>query len=707
MAKMIVARDSDYRKGMNSLDDPKALQDGECVELINAFPGYPLRPRKGSVVRARYNSSRALSKSFYATIKTPLGDTKETVFFWRQSGNDALLSFVDLSNNNSPVRYDIFNDGVGGRRFDFFQIGDTVYTLISRRGASRSWNAELYAIEWLNDSLALRKIPQGMGNCNVTFGAHDIYRDPHVSASPDDDFLYGYSWTLVRRTDTAGQSTVYVPCDIETIEDVTTRSSALSGKWITDIRFTVTGYNSNFSDYGLTHVRVYRTRNLFQAYEQSAKTVKAKEFARGADRYFLMDIPIPLTGVHVMDDVTEEEHLGEMNQLMAFDYTMPPDKDVINALYAKDRLFLGTDKGSVYFSEIPGGDGGGDVGFAQEAKAKYALWFKPTKYRLDLDAEEGLPVTGLALLGDDLYLFKQNKVYSVAGGDPTSAPLRTISDNAGCPFPGAIAKCKVFGEEALFFLSGMGPMLITAGGNIRPFKEFKIKELWPGTGNEEIQKDSCSASFWNNTLWLFFEIRGYAKSYGYLSDGETNGAFEVRHPAIQHALGKLINTIDGRALSVCNSLDGVALVDFLGDEQYSDGVNPIEISLLSRKIYPGQRERVALELFRLTGYCQFTGDERPFIVEVRSNRRMASHDFYSDKAVFQSRYPESQEIVRRSIDFFPQADFIGEYFQYKITKGIPSNGGFDFYSAEIECIPRPQLDIESFVGGGPNMNTWG
>ena len=726
--KMITVSDSNYRRGMNSLDDPKALADGECAALVNALPGYPLRPRKGSSFTSVLGGYALASKPFYMSAKMWDGRVRQWAFFWvKNTGGDHSLRYVNVDQPSMQGEVGGVNyqstELVYARRFDFQFIDKVLYTLVNfiPNGTYSFGASVMYAIEADGvDRFMAREIPpNGIDSAAVelSVSAQDVNDGTFRG-----EIFFGYTYTFVRRGNQGEHRTDYVSGDMETAEAVSSRiafarPASVNVSPVANLFVDMKIVRPiNLEQYGFTHIRLYRTRNLIGGYSGNLNSDGAHEFAAGADKYFLMDVPIPSNvgvgaSISVQDTVSIGAHLGEMNQLASFGYTMPPGVGR-NMLYFKDRLFMGSDDGKVFFSEVPGGDGGGDVGFAQTAKGKYALWFKPMDYHLDLDVEEGIPITGLASLGDDLYIFKQNRVYTVVGGDPITAPWRAISDNTGCPYPNAITKCIVAGQEALFFLSSAGPMLITAGGYIKPFDEFKVKDLWPEAGSGWIKPESCSASFWSNTLWLSFETASRSnKIFGYLSSGEDNGAFEVTH-FYSSLLNQLMITTAGRALSVCEVSGYVFLVDFLGAgvsiDSYSGAISgdfAITIELRSRKIYPGPEERSVSELFRFVAYCEFTNKYAPFLVEVTSNRRHQSTDFLSD-TVFQSAYPNSADTVRRNVDFAVKADFIGEYFQYQLTKAFNSNGTFNFYGVEMQCIPRPQLGRESLAKGGTLQNTW-
>lgn len=714
--RMITTGDSNYRRGMNSLDDPKALADGECAELVNLLPGYPLRPRMGSVVTplgSTLGNYTLESKPYYAVFKMDSGGNGEYLFYViRLASGEYKLRYTNAKNlGASDVVAEIDFSAIHPARVSFQMVDGVLYmTVMFSYGASI--NSMMFAIENSGGGFVGRKIP---GPTDIQSYAAHCNRN-NTPGSSDVGTLYGYSYTLVRRKDVPATdtSTAYVPGLIETPEDVNKRlcvesyayyANELSLPLASGDRAVLSG------QYGFTHIRWYRTRNLRGAFDASSDIIKDQgtaAFVKGADRYFLMDAP--LGELRVIDDIPDGDLSGEMNQLTSFNYTMPPPvgRDIV---YFKDRLFMSANDGRVFFSEIPGGDGGGDVGFAQDEKTKFALWFKPTDYRLDLDIEEGVPVTGMASLGDDLYLFKQSRVYSIAGGDPMSAPLRVIADNVGCPYPDAITKCVINDQEALFFLSGAGPMLITEGGRVTPLNEFKIAGLWPDKGLNK--NGDYAASFWNNMLLVSgaSAVVGAGRMFGYASSGEDVGAFVVETSAGYSIKGQAMVTIDGKALFVGQMGNSAAAVDFMGagasEDRLSSGtIYPVAVRFRSRKLYPGPEERSVSELYQLTWYCYFRSITSALWIAVKSNRSQTEMNYNSSAAVFQSAYPSSKDAVQRSVDFVPKAGFIGEYFQYELRTQVRGGGTLDFYGTSLECIPRPQLEVESLVGGGDVIPTW-
>jgi hypothetical protein len=302
---------------------------------------------------------------------------------------------------------------------------------------------------------------------------------------------------------------------------------------------TITLRNDSYTAYleGATHLRVSRSL------EQDTEAL-----AQAATKYFVCDLPLKVSTVAFVDTTSNATLLGETNQLIT-GYTVAPAAAFIE--YCKGRLFLmGTD-GRVYFSESIGGDGGTDLDTAQANPQPWASMFKPTMYLLDCDYVDGQLAAGMKRLGDDLFMFKERKIFALFGGDPLSAAVSQVSNQVGCAFPYTITKCEIKGVfgNCLLFLSNDGPMVMQEGGRIRPFSEFKIKELWPDRSTElysEIDLDynwivqNCTAAFFKNVWWVLYQTKaGVNRIFGYyfhpdlaVSADAPHGAFEFEFASL-------------------------------------------------------------------------------------------------------------------------------------------------------------------------------
>jgi hypothetical protein len=180
-----------------------------------------------------------------------------------------------------------------------------------------------------------------------------------------------------------------------------------------------------------------------------------------------------------------------------------------------------TEDGLVYYSENPGGDGGTDEELSQAYPQAWASLFKPLTYRIDCDSFDGTRGTGIIALDNDVYFFKESSIFAIYGGDPKSTAKSIVSDHIGGPFPHTIKRVTLKGVgTVIFFMSNEGPYILTTGGRIQPFGEFKIKELWPKLSNELYgdllthQKhiiNNCFVEYFRDTIWVIY--RNYAGIY--------------------------------------------------------------------------------------------------------------------------------------------------------------------------------------------------
>ena len=270
---------------------------------------------------------------------------------------------------------------------------------------------------------------------------------------------------------------------------------------------------------GATHIRVSRSL------EQDTEVL-----AQGATKWFLFDLPLNVSPVVYYDNVSNAALTGEENQLVT-GYSVAPA--ACFSEFCKGRLFLLSKDGKGYYSEAAGGDGSITLEIAH-AYPQYAYsLFKPTEYYFDADYIDGQLASGMKRLGDDLFIFKERKIFAIYGGDPLFTTLSQVSNVVGCSFPYTITSCEIKGlfGNCLLFMSNDGPMVLQEGGKLRPFAEFRIKQLWPGKDDElysELDTDynwivhNCTAAFYKNTWWVFYVTKaGVSRIFGYYFDPDT------------------------------------------------------------------------------------------------------------------------------------------------------------------------------------------
>lgn len=256
---------------------------------------------------------------------------------------------------------------------------------------------------------------------------------------------------------------------------------------------------------GATHIRIYRTRRF-----------RTTVLAANATKLFVMDAPIKTGGHTALDLVSDAALEGEFTQLTMQDYASAPIGQ--HTEFAKGRFWVFVD-GRGYYSETPGGDGGAPSADSFAYPQKWAAMFKPAEYYVDCEYRDGQESRGITLMGDDLYFFKESKLYALLSADPSLAVVTEISAAIGCAFPHTITVCEVKGYfgKCILFMSNKGPMVIQQGGQLRPLAEFKVRELWGGlseelygeldpvSGHPDFIRQNCSAAFVDDTWYVFYQ----------------------------------------------------------------------------------------------------------------------------------------------------------------------------------------------------------
>jgi hypothetical protein len=254
---------------------------------------------------------------------------------------------------------------------------------------------------------------------------------------------------------------------------------------------------------GATHYRLYRTDHA-----------DTKDIVRGLQHRFLVDIPI--WGAHYaatwVDTISQAALEGETNYLSTTNYTDPPNGRFI--AFSADRVFLGgypTNRGRWWYTEVPGGDGG--TSYAQQFPMKYASMFNVRDKWIDCDPDDGQVDTGIARMRDDLYFFKERKIFMLRNSDITQK-VECISSEVGCVFPNTITVKSIQGfGEVCFFISQEGPAIIRSGGTVELLPEYAIEEMWPGgellnrsTGElmNEYTRERVFAIVHDNTIFVLY-----------------------------------------------------------------------------------------------------------------------------------------------------------------------------------------------------------
>ena len=221
---------------------------------------------------------------------------------------------------------------------------------------------------------------------------------------------------------------------------------------------------------GATHLRIYRTDHA-----------ETQEIAEGLQHRFLVDVPIYGSNFETtyVDTTTRGTLEGETNYLTTTLYTDPPDGRYM--AWAHNSLWIAGDPdypGRAWYSEEPGEDGG--TSYAQQYPQKYASMFNIRDKWVDFEPDDAQVDTGFAVLIDDLYFFKERKIFMLRNASPDQKP-ECVSRDIGCVFPNTIVVGTFPGYgEMVFFISQKGPAIIRPGGMVELLPDFTIEELWPG-----------------------------------------------------------------------------------------------------------------------------------------------------------------------------------------------------------------------------------
>jgi len=543
-------------KGMNSVDDPKRLQDGECVRLLNAFPGNPPAIRNGCPGSYRSfidNTSKFIPPS---VVYGNREDDKKYIVGWIYSGtfDRYYLTYQEADYNGSDTITSLGYATADNPLFSFKKNHGFIYCFIEDE--LTSWNGAATATG--------SKVIESLGVVRDMFitqfaTAYDVREVSGGNLLKDN--WYQYAFQFVRRNDAdafeAGTTPTGMilppgitgkPAYIETfMPGVIIGPESVDSRWTTLILNT-TAYNvieiANTSEKniaiaeGATHIRVSRTKG------QDTEVI-----AQGTTKYWLFDIPIGDTVDDEFNDNKSDDYIdGNEAYPLVTGYTNPPYSPF--GYFHKDRMWVMNRAGIVYYSEAPGGSGM-DLEVTQLQPEAFATLFKPFSYFIDCDSDDAVNASGIETIENDIFFFKDSKIFVLYGGDPTATAVTVLSNSIGCPFPHTINKCEIKGNgECIFFLSNRGPMMIESGGRVSPFAPYKIKELWKqvdGVKSELFLALEASGSsiekyielithtfcfYYNYTIWMMYSIEEFSirKIFGYYMnpiDDEERGAMEM------------------------------------------------------------------------------------------------------------------------------------------------------------------------------------
>jgi hypothetical protein len=532
-SRMLPIADPAITRGMNTVDDPKILKPRECVRLLNAFPGNPPVPRNGCTGKVMIGTTTY--RFIPPGIALKIGASVYVVV-WIYDSATSKYRLTSVLTDGSGF-YDLGNGTITAPVFfDLLELHSCIYSSISKTLTNWSIGGSYAGLghKVVESNTIVRDLciaePGEIKSHALTAGAIITtgkwveYACQYVRKNDAASFEAGATPTYIilppniTATYQPKRANVFLPGVCIGVESLANRHTVelTGGNTGVDLTLQLGLSAYNAMNQGATHLRVYR------CLEQNTEAL-----AQGATKFFVFDLPLGVATLTFSDTVTNAALVGEENQLIT-GYSVAPPAAFIE--YLKGRLYLMATDGRVYFSESVGGDGGTVLATAQAYSQPWASLFKPTTYLLDCDYVDGQQATGMERLGDDIFFWKERKIFSIFGGDPTSTPLSQVSNTVGCAFPYTLTKCEIKGMfgKCILFMGNDGPMVLEEGGRVRPFSEFKIKQLWPKHSQElysELDTDydwivhNCTAAFFKDTWWVMYQTKaGVSRIFGYYFD---------------------------------------------------------------------------------------------------------------------------------------------------------------------------------------------
>jgi hypothetical protein len=503
---------------------------------------------------------------------------------------------------------------------------------------------------------------------------------------------------------------------------------------------------------GATHFRVWMTIGAAD-----------EETAQGLAHAFVSDIPLMadtsyglartfLTNVSdaVLTTRIEAAYVLTMTTTDATTgigraYTHPPLGRYIE--YAGGRMWVWDEVGNAFYSAVTGEDG---LPNAYNTK-RYASMFVPVEYFIAFFTSTAEKNTGVAKLGNDLYFFKENSIFSIANSDPKNQ-LTTVSTAVGCSFPYTLTKANVpiLGGDCLLFLSNSGPCYMSSGGVVGFIDNFAAKELWPdernqgGTAGELLynsglptnwySRNKVSAHFSHNTWWIKYgdstDTNGdnqftTFKMFGYCLESKSKiGTLQFISSGYEPQISFRSGTNEWTTLchDNANSIQKYRLTRFLQNGVWADsyytgsGIGTVttstfEMALTSGRIWIAKSREYARQLYALILFLNWQDDLKLHMKMItdlgNSNygRLQCEGDFAQAR---QSGVANAApgwiantgvQQYRNKVTAMPPRGFWGACVDVSITKMIPTTGKIDYHGFALKVIGRDiSNDVFSKIG---------
>ena len=483
--KRLLLSQMDFSGGYNSRDNPRAMLENECQEMVNQFPGVPPRPRRGI---GRWSSS------------FPAG-TPIFMFPWRdaKTGNKIIM-LTDLG-------WAWFSR-TGGGAISGSTIPRTGSKICAQRVegslivGSDDPNGWAGIIEWdeINSLFKMR-------NANIALpGVFSLSAVDSIPGQGAGDLTpgawYGYAITLVSLPEKNGQDVLsgFLPGRLESWEDRDRRAywkCPTSGS--IGLKLRVDGHDSQ-----ATHFRIYRTQPSLD-----------ETTVRGAPLLWLCDLAISSFTAGYREFADVQAGVETDPEPSTSGYSEIPPCSVMR--YMNGRLWVSggpaDNPGRWYHSS-------GIV--SATGYLKSLTMFDLANDFKDTSLDDSEVSRAACVVSDDLILFNDRSTYRIQGGDPANR-VEVISSNIGCPFPDSVTE---FGQVA-YWMSYSGPMLIQAG-IMDKVQDFKAGEVWPNSeeGGSFLKASRVIGFWYQDTWWLSTgkKVIGYHRG----GDASTSGALELQ-----------------------------------------------------------------------------------------------------------------------------------------------------------------------------------
>jgi hypothetical protein len=130
----------------------------------------------------------------------------------------------------------------------------------------------------------------------------------------------------------------------------------------------------------------------------------------------------------------------------------------------------------------------------------------------------------------------------------------------------------------------------------------------------------------------------------------------------------------------------------------------------SRAIYCGPEERSFGELFDFTLLADFADDaeaDNTFTIGVKSDylRQVETGEYFTNQQYMGSQSSTERINVRHNLQIVPRVGFFGSFFEYRVTKKIPSDGLFMLFGMRGEVTPM-NVDQEFLAGLDAIADGW-